>query len=239
MARRGARERLGRGDGLEPVAERAAIELEGIEHRRRRRPRPARGGRTRTSPLGERRARRPGAPTYSVDRKLVTGTIGDVRVDELRRRAGRRRRARPMTRATRWRASDGDGDAARRTGRVGRATGARRCRSAPRTALAPDPPAEREHAGADHEDDGSQPADDGGRDQPRRPPAFGTHGMGPVSRRDVLSPRVEVRVADAHRRQRTRRGGKGGAPSGRADGAREESRKGWRTRPDSNRRSPA
>ena len=42
-------------------------------------------------------------------------------------------------------------------------------------------------------------ADDGGRDQPRRPPALGTHGMGPVSRRHVLLTRVEVRVADAHR----------------------------------------
>ena len=100
----------------------------------------------------------------------------------------------------------------------------------------PDPPSVQ--AGDDHDDHQRDDADDGGRDQPRRPPALGTHGMGPVSRRHVLLTRVEVRVADAHRGS-VQDAWKKAAPRPGGRTGRERKQGGWRTRPDSNRRSPA
>src|SRR4029079_5823795 len=54
-------------------------------------------------------------------------------------------------------------------------------------------------ADADHDDREGDHADDRGRDEPRRPPALGSDGVGPESRRQLLPTRVDVRVADAHR----------------------------------------
>ena len=207
MAREVLGERLGRGDDLEPLAERPAIEPQGREDRvgvrldqdevvERR-------GRRRRAP--ERRCRSPRCPR---ERKLVTGTIGDVAVDELGpgasgdadglddgESAGRRRgrwRPRPTTgrrRLAEGRAADADGTAA--TALV------------PGSARPPDPPPT-------------------GRRRPRRAPARRRRRWRPGSAtpaagaRDAWDgPRIStaracwrgsiVRVADAHGRQRTRR----------------------------------
>ena len=191
----GAPQRVARGDGLQPVAERVAVQAErrqdpvGIglhEHDARERSAAARRWRGRPPPL----------TALVADRKSTTGTIATSRPPGPRRAAtptGRRTATPTGSRRCRRRTVTPPRTASARP-RTARAPPRRR--SAPPTGVPPEPNANTPApmtSTARGED-----ADERGRDQPRRPLALGLHRMGPVPR-TVASSRIEPGVADAHR----------------------------------------